>query len=518
MERKGTGRRTTGSRPGNPIKITQTQRERSLAARPKKQYAGGWLAGIMFFLLLLYIGGYVYSYINRTKINEVQIITGTADRPEIMDGIIVRDEKVFYSAANGVLTFSVPDRERIRTGTEVCRIRNEAEVAAIETKLQGINATILNMQSLKNDKSPFAEDIRKSNDSIKKTVDDTAIKFVSGDTAALYSMKEKLSQTLDIRNQKLLTGSGTSSAGIQEQKSIYEDQLNSAISTMTLSETGIVSYLVDGMESTLTIDNLTALPRELIAGKVDFSTISPVKLAETGKPVFKLIKSNTWYIASYIPSSLTIGWEQGDTVTLYIEESSGFSPVAMTVSKISVQSEFSYVVFSNTKYMTDYLDRRTISFRISDKTRTGLQIPQSAVVEKTVVEIPTEYIFTEMSKKMVKKSTATGFENTPVTVSYTSGENGSISNIILDFNKLKIGDVLVNPNEPGITVTLMDVTNVPGVYMTNTGTAVFKRISLENSVPLGEYIILDPAFNPNLKVHDRIASDIKNVQERQQVY
>ncbi len=484
-------------------------------ATERRYNTGGIFAGLIFVLILLYIGGYVYTYVTREKLVEVKLVYGIADRPAVIDAVVIFEENVYQANKDGYLLFSVPHGGRVAKNGNVCSVFDAAEVEQIESKLADVNNTILNYQE---NRDAFSNDINNINARIKKLADENVFYFSGASITGIYSFKEKVQNNLDLRNQILLGDTGAGLTGYFSEKALYEKQLDGLIDYIRADRAGLVSYYVDGTEPLFTENPLDSppLPKEYVQAKLDYSLLHTAKEVESGQPAFKVVTSNMWYIAAYIPRMMTKDWEIGDTVTLYIEDGDEYKPLDMKLSRMTDVDDSCYVVFSNDRYLLNFLDTRYLSFKLSQDMKQGLQIPVSAIAEKTVFRLPKNYIYEEMGLSTINKLTPQGVVKTAISVSFTDRD---YDYTIMEFNKLELGDVLINPENTGETITLDEVINVKGVFVTNSGTAVFKRINLEGAIDTGgEYLIIDPSANPGLKIHDRIASDASHVADKQLVY
>ena len=82
---------------------------------------------------------------------------------------------------------------------------------------------------------------------------------------------------------------------------------------------------------------------------------------------------------------------------------------------------------------------------------------------------------------------------------------------------LNVGDSIKAPDSTD-TFVIADVLNTKGIYVVNTGIAEFRTIDLKNAVSNTTHTILDPSYNTNIYVYDRIMTDPSNVKKEEMVY
>lgn len=470
-----------------------------------------WL--LVLVLFLVYLGGYIYSYISRPKIIETKVVFGSVDQTSLFDGIIVRDEKIYTSASGGVIVYNLNEYDRVKKGGEVCSVQEANEVAAIEASLTNVDKSIISMQDSRQDYLLFDEDIKVANGQIKKIADELSFSLCEDNVQALYLMKEQIGQVLEVRNQMLLTENTGSLKTLAQERNIIESRLSAVKHSVFSDDSGVVSYLTDGLENILTVDGLDSVSKERTKMKVNYDELAYNKEVRPGEPVFKVIKSNDWYIAAYIDSSLTADWLINTAKTIYVKNGDRFAPLSVTIYKLEAAGESTYVVFKANKELIDYLKCRSLSFKVEQGVVEGLKIPNSAIVDKTLLKIPKEFVHEDNGKYSVTKMSLDKEETVPIT--YTSSDD-TYFYVIHDYNNLRYDDTLVNGNK---TMRITESENIRGVYVTNSGAAVFKKITLggkysENST----HTILDPTLNKGLKVQDGIVTDAKYIKEKQLVY
>jgi hypothetical protein len=241
-----------------------------------------------------------------------------------------------------------------------------------------------------------------------------------------------------------------------------------------------------------------------------------------GDPLFRIIRSNIWYLASFMPSGLVTNWSVRDTVRIEIERDGVFVPIEgrIEAKTDSLRNEGEiYVIIRFTKYMTDFMNERTVSFRVPQGITEGLKIPLSAVAEKTYLKVPLECVFTHSDdREMVRKRHPVSGRETTVYIT-TKKRDDEFVYVLRDYNSLDVGDELAVREKPGEFIRISQIENVRGVFIVNSGSPVFCEITENRGfISNSEYILLNPDENRRLKAHDRIISDARYADRGSMVY
>ncbi len=471
----------------------------------------------IFFILLcfIYIIGSSVNFLTKKIVSYDVLSYGTIDTPKSANAIIVRSEKVYTTDKDGVISYEVSDNEKVKKGSIVCSIKDEAIVEQMQETLDDINEQIMKIQSERKDISVYSEDIKKYNSQIKEIIDENALDYAYMKLGNIYELENNIQTQLDTRNQYLLTENSDALSDLVAQRKEQESKLNENISNITVDESGIVSYYIDGLEEELTPENMTSITKDMINDtvKAESSFKSSVK---ADSPVFKLVTSNTWYIVTYIKSDYIDGWEKGDTRSLYIKDSNGKEhKLDAYIEEMSSDTDSSekFVIFKLTRDMLDFINTRNITIE-TEGSEMGYKIPNDAIVEETLMKIPTAYVDADGYVLKVENGTT---KKVAVSISGTDPDDSNYCYTPVQLGVINVGDT-IKSQDSDETFVISDVLNTKGIYVINTGIAEFKTINLTNSVSNSTHTILDPSYNTNIYIYDRIMTDPRDVEKQQMVY
>ncbi len=465
---------------------------------------------IMFIIIISYFGISISKSLNKKPIDYETIEYGSIEDTTQAKGVIIRDEVVYRTSKNGVITFNKSENEKIKKGEIIATIKNQEEIKTAEEDIALINEKILQLQEQRNELSIFYEDVKKIDSQIQKTLDKYIYDLSTYDITKLYEVKDSVDKKITIRNQMLLSENTGSVQDLSSQKASKEQKVNQNIENIISNDSGIVSYYTDGLEQTFTFENKDKLTKEQTLMQPKEETQFKINIIE-GESVFKIVKDNNYYIASYIKTDSISSWKEGETRTIYVNDNGDLRPLEVIVEKIDTSEKESYVLMKSNKNMIDFINKRNITFELS-KPKEGFKIKLDAISEEELLKVPTGYI----TDSNVTKKTATGeFISVPIQLS-GQDENGEYTYVSISPGVIDIGDYIVNAQTKQ-ELQLNEIFTKKGIYVVNSGIYNFKNIDTEGSVQNDQFIILDPNKNTSIKLYDRYAPDLSVVKGEEMV-
>ncbi len=469
------------------------------------------IAVLLFIIILFYAVGFAVKYMQRTVVANDTVVYGSIDSAKICTGVVVRDEVVYNSPTSGEAVFNVADNDKVKADTEICSVQDTAAVENLQADLNEINEKILEMQKTRESISAVSDEVKHYNAQIKSSTDNYAFRLTSGDISVLYAMKSDVQKLIDTRNQRLLSENSGSLSGLAEQRAQQQSRISESKNAVVSADSGVISCYSDGLESKYTFDSMGDLTEKDTNINQNGNVLD--KAVNEGEPLFKIVRSNDWYIVSYIPNSLIENWTVGDKVSIYAHtQNEDTRKLEVQVASLNTGEKTTLAVLKSTKYLVDYINVRSITFETT-KVMDGLKIPNNAIVEQTMLKVSSDFV---VNNKIYKKSGDDTYAELDVVPAGTNSEEG-VTYIPFDINRINVGDTLAMPDDKSKTFTISDVVTVKGVFVMNTGIAEFCKINLDNSSSNANYTVLDPGINTNIKLYDRIVTDTKNIEKQQKL-
>lgn len=429
---------------------------------------------IIFALIFAYMAFYVYTYMQREKIEFYEVAEGSIVNDQRHSGIIFRSETTKYTANAGNINYYLREGKRAAVGTRIYSIDETGTLSKLLADRTDGSVALSkeNLASLKKELSSFSQTFTEEN---FKSVYDTR-----------YSLDSEVLEYVNVDTLKNLDS-------VIDEMGVNFEQIRS-------DDAGIVSYSVDGLES--------MTPGEVTADLFDKTgytknIIKSGQLVEKGAPAYKLITSTDWSIVFPITEEERALYQDRSSLTVKF-----LGKDLETTGKYSVFTGAdgnSYGQLSFTKYMEQFVSDRFVDFEIITEEVTGLKIPRTAVTNMNFYLIPKDFLV------LSETGSARGFYKETYT------ENGSsvvliscsIYNSDDDYyyvdcgekSELKAGDYLVKENsqdryQVGVTAS------VQGVFNINRGYTAFRKIEVLNSND--EYYTVKKGTDYGLSVYDHI--------------
>lgn len=451
---------------------------------------------MLFGLLLLYMVVGVVLYLTSSKVESYQVISGPLSRNETYTGLAIREESVYKAASDGYVTYYA------REGN---KINGNGAVYGISTSKATDNNTDLTAE----------EKLRIRNDMMS---------FSKGFNPSKFNNTYSFKYTLE---GDILQYAGSTTGNVT--------MLGGQSVTRTDSD-GIVLYSMDGYESK-TVSTLSTSDFDQNAyHEIDLKRDGEVK---TGDAVYTLITDERWSLL--IPLSSKQESKLADRTSVRVK----FLKDDMTQN-----GDFSIVEIDGQKYgkidfnkgLIRYASDRFLEIELVTNNMTGLKIPLSSIVTKEFYKIPSKYATTSndgmQTGFMVEGAddggnTSSSFvqaevyakiedQSTYQPVTQTESEENNETKAVepsyiyyVDKKNFREGDVIVSPEDQSRYV-IKDVGVLEGVYCTNQGYAVFRRVELLDQNE--EYAIVSKNTSYGLSRYDYIVRNADKVSEEEILY
>lgn len=467
----------------------------------------------IFLLIISYFGISIYKSLSKKPITYETIKYGSIDNQKTAKGVIIRNETLYKAGKNGALNFYKSENERVKKGEIIASIKDQDALQNTEQELEEINKKILDLQESRDELSLFSEDVKKVNSQIQTILENDSYEFAKNNVSSIYEIKNNVQKKINVRNQMLLSETGGSISELAGQKSDKEQIVNSNTYNISAINGGILSYYSDGLEETFGIENLDKITLEqtkMQADNLDEPLNYKIQVLE-GEPVFKIVESNEFYIASYIKTDYINNWKEGQFKTIYILDNGQYKEQEVKIQKINLEEKLSYVLMKSTKNIIDFIDKRSIIFEIN-KPKEGFKINNTAIGEKNLLKVPVQYI----NDGVITKKTESGNKKI-VFDTLNINEAEKIAYLPIKYGELSVSDTIINvsTNEE---IVLNDIFTSKGIYIVNSGIYEFTPINLENSISNQDFTILDPALNTNIRIYDRFIPDAKAILKEEPIY
>ena len=525
--KKQTPRKKTTQKSQKTKKVKKTKKQRVVRKMPAPKGSYKAFTIMIFLIFTIYLCGYILVFLNRPSVPVEMVTYGSIESASALKGLIVREEYLVTSDRTGMPVYNFSENEKVPKGETICVIKDEEISSVIEDKIDDIDKDILKNLQKRSDLSIFQEDVSRVENNITQLISAYNGKFMGENMMDIASLKNQIASEMNQRTEIWLTENMENLSSLSEEKNRYQQQLADNTSTIRAEKSGLLSFQIDGQEDVLTPENLEAIEQKQVSTQVTPKYLSKTGAVEQNEVMFKIVTSNKWYVVSYLSPELVSGWNEGDSKYLYavINEEEKRFPVV--VETLSINEKEARVIFSATQDILSVIGLRNISFRVQSTSLEGIKIPNSAIVEKTVLKIPINCIIEENTGQQgVYKVTNGRSEFVSLQLTRYSRTEG-FGYVVQDFSNLKVGDTILQGTEESTgnyvigegadTYAISEVETMKGVFVGNSSIAKFTTITILGQNE--EYTIVSPGSSSyELRAYDTIVSDAKNIGENQTLY
>jgi putative membrane fusion protein len=449
----------------------------------------------VFVLILAYLIFIMISFAIKEKVNYTIAELGTLSHSNTFSGLVIRNESVTTADSAGEIRYFLTEGARVRNTNTVCGVISDADyVALLDSEIFKAN------QKLDSSDSSFEDSYGYLQNRIKNYVINQHNKKFNH----TYTVRKQLENDIsDIRNTVIVQ---QRSLGLSNSSNIdtLEKELGNSIRMHKATSSGLVSYIIDGMEDitteTFKISDLNRAPE--IQDTVTKSNIS------MGQPIFKVVDNYLWHIVAEIDPESAKLLENMNYKTIHFVEKN-----IEIVAKIQVFTEDhkTYIKIEADRMLNEFLNERFVDFRIIHENHQGIKIPESAIIRKNFAVIPAQYFGYLNNRYGVYKKVMSEDAPGDSTIDFTSTR---LFQKVDDFvyvptsDTIRIGDVLsfTDPDSMVTTEFIIEKTeDLDGVYVVNKGFADFKFI--ETTYKDIDYRIVAPYTPYGVRIYDRIATE-----------
>ena len=426
---------------------------------------------VIFGVIFIYLIITLLMYALRTHVDTYQVISGPLSGNDTYTALILRDETVVQSSADGYVNFYTGDSEKVSKADLVCSVTPDEQPSS--------NAQL------------GSEDY----ENLRALASNASKRFDSVNYSDIYDLQYGISNVL-------WDGAAIDSAS----GDFY-----------TSAEDGIVSTLVDGFEG-YTEDDLTAdLGQD---GGYNAVRLKNGDKVHIGDDLFRIVKGEQWDIIFPLTDEQLVKLAALSEIQVKFLADNNTEKGLLTFLTIGDQ-RYGKITLNNG--MIRYVDDRFVDVEIISNTQIGLKIPVSSVVTKEFYTIPESFLTYSGDGgdeagflKEVRNDDGTKTTEFVSASLYAKSEpeedEGGEAVYYVDKSAFEEGDVLVATDSDS-KYTIGPVGTLEGVYSVNRGYAVFRKINIidQNS----EYCIVEEGTDYGISMYDYIALNGSSVKENQ---
>lgn len=318
-------------------------------------------------------------------------------------GYIVRDETVIKGEnyKNGMEQIKA-EGEKVGVDESVFRYYSQNE-GGLKEKIEELDIKI--QEAMKNTPGILPSDVK----TIENQIDNKVIELNKlTDNSKINEYKKEIGE-LVVKKAKIAgeySPQGSYLKELIEERAGYETELNSGAEYVKSPISGIVSYRVDGLEETLTPENISELSEEYLNNL----GLKTGKIVATSNECGKIIDNFTCYIVTVSKSEQAKEAKVGNIIKVRLSNN---SEVDAKISNIKQESGDKYIItLELNKGISELINYRKISFDLIWLSYSGLKVPNQAIVEKDGLKYVVRQRAGYTSKVLIKIASRNGKDAT----------------------------------------------------------------------------------------------------------
>lgn len=435
------------------------------------------------FWIFLFVFGFILvkiiQYFNSEHISIYEVVEKQIADDNIIKGIAIREETIFYTDTTGYVNYYIGDREKVAKGATVYTIDASGEIYHMLTS----TGSELKLDQTESDK------IRQ----------DIAL-FRKSFQGSNYGMVQELKYNME--NAVLELTNAIMAQNLQTL--LKETGKAQSFKVINAKESGIITYFVDGLEE-LKADQITM---EIFTKGNQRTQLRTTDQVEKGSPAYKLVKSEDWQVVLPLKQEQYEKVKAKEKVEITFLKDNLTTTVPITTYQ---QGEDYFGRLSLDKYMVRYIDERFLDIELSLITAEGFKIPVSAIVEKDFYLVPIDFFTTDevsgtlgIELETYKSDGTMSYEFVAAEKYYEDEEYAYI-----DTNIVTVSSWIHKP-ETKKRYQIGTTKKLEGVYNFNNGYAVFRRIEKEYGNK--EYCIIKKETLYGVSTYDHIIANANIVE------
>ena len=327
---------------------------------------------IIVALIILYA---IYAIFNLIKspTKTFLIENGKLSSEQTMQGYVIREETVIKGEnyKNGIEKIKA-EGEKVAAGEPIFRYYTSGEEKLVK-KIQELDVKIAETLE-KEESNIFGPDIKTIENQIQEKINEV---YKLNDLEKIKEYKENINNyiTKKAKISGELSPAGSYLKELIEQRSNYENELNSGSEYLKATKAGVVSYRVDGLEQVLTPGDFGTLSKK----SLEELEIKTGQIVSTSNESGKIINNFECYIA-FILKTENEEIEAGKSLKIRLSNNETVNAEIEYVSKESENE--SLIVLKIEKCVEELINYRKISFDILWWDATGLKVPNEAIKQE----------------------------------------------------------------------------------------------------------------------------------------
>lgn len=366
---------------------------------------------VLVLAVCVYLIASVYHLI-KNPTDSVLVNQGRISQEETVDAYIIRDETVIKGEnyKNGMVEIK-SEGSKVASGDPVFRYYSAGE-DDLKNKIADLDIKIQEAME-KNEDSLPSQDTRLLDTQIESTLEQVTN---SNDIQKIKEYKKSISEKVT-KKAKIageLSPTGSYLKKLIDERSTYENELNSGAEYINATRSGMVSYRIDGLEETLNTSDFSKINKEFLQNL----NLKTGQIISSSNEAGKIVNNFICYIACTSKSNEANQAKIGDSVKLALPS---LNEVDAKVEYITRENDNEVtIIFSFTEGIEELLSYRKVSIDIIWWDEKGFKVPNTCIFEQDGLNYVIRTRAGYLDKVLVKVQKAT--ENYSIVTNYSTSE------------------------------------------------------------------------------------------------
>lgn len=366
---------------------------------------------VLVLAVCVYLIASVYHLI-KNPTDSVLVNEGRISQEETVDAYIIRDETVIKGEnyKNGMVEIK-SEGSKVASGDPVFRYYSAGE-DDLKNKIADLDLKIQEAME-KNEDSLPSQDTRLLDTQIESTLEQVTN---SNDIQKIKEYKKSISEKVT-KKAKIageLSPTGSYLKKLIDERSTYENELNSGAEYINATRSGMVSYRIDGLEETLNTSDFSKINKEFLQNL----NLKTGQIISSSNEAGKIVNNFICYIACTSKSNEANQAKIGDSVKLALPS---LNEVDAKVEYITRENDNEVtIIFSFTEGIEELLSYRKVSIDIIWWDEKGFKVPNTCIFEQVGLNYVIRTRAGYLDKVLVKVQKAT--ENYSIVTNYSTSE------------------------------------------------------------------------------------------------
>ncbi|HBP38049.1 MAG TPA: hypothetical protein DD640_04790 [Clostridiales bacterium] len=301
-------------------------------------------------------------------------------------GLILRDELTLSAPASGLLKPMATEGSRAAKGEKLALIIPADKEDQLR-ELQKCEKDIVDLQIelMNKGKGAGAQAIfDESAGSLETIVNLVRADISRGTLANLSIYAASISVVLEQRSEKLATIDFNDSRfdALEMTRKSLEDALGLSVGTLKSTQSGIISFKLDGLESILSLDRCHTLTADEYRSYIEYQAppVGDIRTVTQDQPVIRILSGLNQCLVFLLPDTSASLYKVNDTISVAVP-ADGLVISNCRVLRSETAGSDALVVVRTDRQVERLSDRRTVIAELTVATTKGLKVPTASLIE-----------------------------------------------------------------------------------------------------------------------------------------